>query len=125
MRREIARQKHLKKLTIDDETDATVLGLFDTFLHAIDKVGSASANVGTKDVRAIALVVDTNCHTGLGIRKQLVVSKDVTCQTTDGWQEDLEVRSGDELGVHPSSVLTKMIKRNGYVNYIHIKKATR
>lgn len=98
---------HILKLTVDNEADATVLGFLDTLLHAVDEVGSASADVGTKDVRAIALVVDTDCHTGLGIREQLVVSKDVACQPTNGWQEDLEVGSGDELRVHASSVLTK------------------
>lgn len=72
-------------LTVNDQANASVLRFLDRLLHAIDEIWAASTNIGSENVRSIALVMNANGQTGVRVREELVVSKDVNCQTTDGW----------------------------------------
>ena len=52
---------------VDDDTTATLLGFLDCLFNTKGEVWSACADVGSKDVTAIAFVVDTECEANIGI----------------------------------------------------------
>lgn len=47
------------ELTVNDNSNAALLGLLDAFLDTVNEVGAASTDITAKHVRAVALVVDT------------------------------------------------------------------
>ena len=68
---------------VDDYATTALLGFLYGFFDAKDEVRSASADIGAKDVAAIAFVVDPEREPGTGIGHLCWISKDVDCQAAN------------------------------------------
>lgn len=93
-------------------------------------------DIGTEDIRSVALVVDTESQLlGLvvdvldgsellrkeesarrieGGDRKAETTHDVDGHTTDGREESLEIVTGEELGVHSSSVLEERATKGAF-----------
>ncbi len=89
---------------VDDEARAAVLGLARRLLDAVRQVGAAGADVRAEDVGAVALVVDAAGEGVALVADVGRVAEHVEGDPADRWQEDLQVRPGDELGIHAAGL---------------------
>mmetsp|Transcript_5690 Transcript_5690/g.20028 ORF Transcript_5690/g.20028 Transcript_5690/m.20028 type:complete len:228 (+) Transcript_5690:376-1059(+) len=90
---------------VHDDTDATILSGSYALLDPMHEIGSAGADIGAKDIRPVALIMNPHSANLGRILQILCWSEDVDGESSDGGKEDLQVRSGDELGEHPTSLL--------------------
>jgi len=90
---------------VDDNTTATLLGLLDGLFYTKDEIRSASADIRAKDVATVALIVNTESETRIGVGHLCRVTKDVDGQPTDWGKEELDVMSSNKLGVRSASLL--------------------
>lgn len=86
--------------TVNDHSHAAPLRTPDRLLDTVNQVRPARADVGTKDVGAVTLVVDAEGELLGRVAHEVGVTEDVDGETTDGREEDLEVVASEELGVH-------------------------
>lgn len=98
----------LIQLTVDDQPNTTVLSLLDGLNHSIDEVRAAGTDIRTEHVRAIAFVMHPDCQTCLGVGKKVMVAENVHCQSSNGRQKDLDVRTSNQFRIHASCALTKL-----------------
>mmetsp|Transcript_24876 Transcript_24876/g.42829 ORF Transcript_24876/g.42829 Transcript_24876/m.42829 type:complete len:459 (-) Transcript_24876:97-1473(-) len=90
---------------VDHHTAATLLGSADALLNGVGQVRSAGADIGTEHVGAVALVVDSHGEGNALIGDGVGVTPDVNGEATDGGKEQLDVRAGQQLGVHHVGLL--------------------
>jgi len=64
---------------VDDNTAATLLGLFDCFFNTESQVGTACADVRSEYVTSVAFVVDTEGELRTGVGHLCWVTEDVDC----------------------------------------------
>ena len=85
---------------VDDQTGAATLSRLDGLFNRMREVGTARADVRPEDIRAVAFVVNAARQLNILVWNGVRVTPDVDGQSTDGREEDLNVRAGDELGIH-------------------------
>jgi hypothetical protein len=85
---------------INDESNSTPLSTLDGLLDPVNQVRSTRADIRTEHVGPVAFVVDSQGELFARVREVSGVAKDVHGETTDGREEDFEVGSSDEFGVH-------------------------
>jgi len=90
---------------VDDHTTAALLGFLDGLFNTKRQVWAACADVGAEDVASITFIVNTKSESGAGIGHLCWVTEDVDGQTADGWEEELDIVTGDELWVGTTSLL--------------------
>ena len=86
------------------------------FFDSVHQVGTASADVRTKDVRAIALVVYANGELFGGIRNRGNIAKQVDRSASNGRQENFQIRPSDQLGVHSARLLKQSPTKRSFVS---------
>lgn len=89
---------------IDNHSAAAVLRLLHGLLNSEQEIRTAGADIGSKDIRAVTLVVDTESQLAVRIRHLLRIAKSVDSETTNWREEDLDIRTGDKLGERSTSV---------------------
>ena len=85
---------------VDDQAGAATLSRLDGLLNRMREVGTARADVRSEDIRAIAFVVNAARQLNIFVWNGIRVAPDIDGHSTDGGKEDLDVRAGDELGIH-------------------------
>lgn len=90
---------------VDDNTTTPLLSLLDGFFYTEDEIRSASADIRAEDVASVALVVNAEGETGVGVGHFCWVTEDVNSQPTDWGKEELDVMSSDKLRVRSTSLL--------------------
>src|SRR5205807_4415677 len=90
---------------IDDEAGASRLRLAHAFLDAVNKVGPASADVGTEYVGAVALVMNPARERARSIGNRVRVAENVERDPADRRQKYREIRPGGELRIHAARLL--------------------
>jgi hypothetical protein len=82
---------------VDDNTAATVLCFFDSFLDTEDQVRAAGADIRSEYIATVALVVNSQRQSNRLVRHLCRVSETVHGETTNRWEEDFDVSTSDEL----------------------------
>lgn len=108
---------------VNDNTGSTGLGLLDGLANAKNEVGSASANVRTKDVRSVALVVHTQSQPRVLVTDLGRVAENVSREPTDRGQKDFNVATRNELGVRAARDFKKSAAQRALVNSHALSKA--
>mmetsp|Transcript_15028 Transcript_15028/g.35429 ORF Transcript_15028/g.35429 Transcript_15028/m.35429 type:complete len:298 (-) Transcript_15028:633-1526(-) len=98
---------------VDNHAHASLLCSPDALLDAVDEVGSARADVGAKDIRAVALVVHSDSARLRGVAAVLGGPEDVDSLSADGREEDVDVGARDELREHSSCLLEHGAPKRG------------
>lgn len=90
---------------IDCNPRPAILGLLDCLLDAKSKVGSTGADIGLEYIRAVALIMNTQCELVVRIWYTLRWAENINGKTANWGQEDFNIRAGDELRVATSALL--------------------
>lgn len=70
-------------------------GLFDSK----NEVWTAGADVRSKHIRSVTLIVDTKCQFDIGIRHLCRITEAINSQPSNRGKEQLDVTTSDEFGV--------------------------
>lgn len=92
---------------VHNHSDSTPLSASSGLLDPVDEVRSAGADVGSKHVGTVALVVHSDGRLLSRVREEGRVSKDVDGHAANGREEQLQVSSGEKFGVHPAGLCEK------------------
>lgn len=91
------------------------MGFFDCFFDAEDQVRTAGADVGPKDVGAIAFVVDTEGKTAVWIGHFGWVTEYVDGQSANWGKEQLDVVACDEFRVGSAGIFEEGATEDGFL----------
>lgn len=100
---------------IDDNTAAALLRLLHSLFHTEDEIRATCANIGAKDIAAVALVVNTQSETNVRVRHLGWVAEDVYSQATNRRHEELDVVSSNQLGIGSTSLLEQCPAKSSLV----------
>lgn len=89
---------------IDNHSATAILCLLHGLLNSEQEIRTAGADIGSKDIRAVTLVVYTEGQLAVRIRHLLRVAKGVDSKTTNWRKENFDIGTGDKLGERPASV---------------------
>lgn len=92
-------------LEIYDNADAATLGTLDGLLYTEDEVRSTGADIRPENVGTRARIVWSTGDLGIRVGELGGVSHDVDRHTSDGREEDLDIRSSQQFGIHPACIL--------------------
>src|ERR1700733_12736124 len=92
---------------IDNESGATALRPADALLDAMREIRTTGANVRTKDIRPVALVVNPTGQRARRVMNRCRVAKNIERHAADGGQKHVDVVTRHQLGIHPTGLLEK------------------
>ena len=90
---------------VDDDAQPALLRHFHADLDAVREIGPAGADVGAEDVGAVALVVEAAGDLRLRLADLFHVAEEIDRGAADRRQEQFEVGTCDQLGVHAAGLL--------------------
>ena len=85
---------------INHKACPTSLGCLDGFLDSMRQVGTTGTNVRPEHIRAITLIVYSARELYILIGDSVRVAPYIDCQAADWGKKDLDVRTGDQFGIH-------------------------
>ena len=103
---------------VGDEAHAALLRTAYALFNGMREVGAAGADVGAKNVRAVAFVVHARRQFNVRVSECADVAKHVERLAADGGQEDFEIAARHQLGVHAAGFLEE---RAAQVAFAHAK----
>mmetsp|Transcript_31459 Transcript_31459/g.75024 ORF Transcript_31459/g.75024 Transcript_31459/m.75024 type:complete len:229 (+) Transcript_31459:274-960(+) len=90
---------------VNHHTDTSPLGTLHSLPQSKDQVRPTAADIASEDIRADALVVNTDAHFGPFIFELSCITKSVDCEPSDSWKVGLH------LGVQQPAVVGELVQR--------------